>query len=89
MSSIEPVVDVVDVTLLGRYVLELCFDDGAVRVIDLEPLLTGPMYQPLRDDYELFSQVKVDAEAGTIVWPNGADMSPRRLYADSKPKVPA
>lgn len=89
MSEIEPIVDVVDVTVLGRYVLELHFADGDIRVIDLEPLLSGPMYDELIDDYELFTKVSVDAAAGTIHWPNGADVSPRRLYSDSKPKVPA
>jgi hypothetical protein len=88
-DSIPPVVDVVDARLLGRYVLEVTFADGAVRIIDLEPLLTGPMFEPLARDYDLFCQLRADAEAGTIVWPNGADISPRTLYAESKPKVPA
>jgi hypothetical protein len=88
-DSIPPVVDVVDVTLLGRYVVELTFEDAEVRIIDLEPYLIGPMYEPLRHDYDLFCHVRVDPRAGTIVWPNGADISPRTLYAESKPKVPA
>lgn len=78
MRQFEPVIDVVDVVVLGRYVLELRFEDGAVRVIDLEPLLEGPMYRDLRDDYELVTRVSVDSDAGTITWPNGADISPRR-----------
>lgn len=89
MSQIEPVIDVVDVTVLGRYVLGLRFEDGSDRVIDLESILDGPMYEALLDDYELFRQVRVDEDSGTVVWPNGADISPRRLYAESKPKVPA
>ncbi|HEX9888781.1 MAG TPA: DUF2442 domain-containing protein [Nitriliruptorales bacterium] len=89
MSEIAPIVDVVDVRLLGRYVVELQFEDGQGRVIDLEPYLSGPMYRPLREDYGLFCAVSVDPGAGTIVWPNGADISPRTLYAESKPKVPA
>lgn len=89
MSEIPPVIDVVRVTLLGRYLVELEFENGDERVIDLEPYLRGPMYRELRDDYDLFCQVDVDTEAGTISWPNGADISPRTLYAESKPKVPA
>lgn len=88
-DEIPPVVDVVDVRLLGRYVIEVSFADGAVRIIDLESYLTGPMYEPLAEDYDLFCQLRVDSEAGTVVWPNGADISPRTLYAESKPKVPA
>ena len=75
--------------MLARYVVELTFADGDVRVIDLEPLLWGPMFEPLVSDYSLFRQVGVDPAAGTIVWPNGADISPRTLYAESKPAVPA
>lgn len=89
MSEIPPVIDVVRVTLLGRYLVELEFENGDERVIDLEPYLRGPMYEALRDDYDLFCEVDVDPETGTISWPNGADISPRTLYAESKPKVPA
>ncbi len=89
MSELAPLIDVTGVRVLARYVVELEFADGAVRVIDLEPLLWGPMFEPLVADYDLFRQVTVDRDAGTIVWPNGADISPRTLYAESKPAVPA
>ena len=89
MSELAPVIDVTRVRVLARYVIELSFADDTVRVIDLEPLLWGPMFEPLTNDYELFRQVSVDPEAGTIVWPNGADLSPRTLYQESKPVVPA
>jgi uncharacterized protein DUF2442 len=89
VTSIEPLVDVKAVRVLSRYLVELDFADGAKRVIDLEPYLWGPMFEPLLGDYSVFSQVRVDPDAGTIVWPNGADISPRTLYAESKPAVPA
>jgi hypothetical protein len=89
MTDLEPLIDVTDVRVLARYVVEVTFADGSVRVIDLEPLLWGPMFKPLVADYSLFRQIDVDPEAGTIVWPNGADISPRTLYAGSKPAVPA
>ena len=38
------------------------------------------MFAPLRDP-SFFSQVRVDEEAGTIVWPNGADMDPLVLHS--------
>lgn len=89
MSELEPLVDVTDVRVLARYVVELTFATGEVRVIDLEPMLWGEMFDPLKADYELFKQVQADRDAGTIVWPNGADLSPRTLYLESKPAVPA
>lgn len=89
MSEPGPVIDVTSVRVLSRYVVELSFADGEVRVIDLEPLLWGEMFEPLLADYGLFREVHVDPEAGTIVWPNGADLSPRALYAESKSAVPS
>lgn len=89
MSDLAPIIDITGVRVLARYVVELTFADGARRVIDLEPLLWGPAFQPLLDDYELFRQVRVDSDAGTIAWPTGADLSPRTLYAESKPAIPA
>lgn len=89
MTDLEPLIDVTGVRVLARYVVELTFADGSERVIDLEPLLWGPMFEPLTADYSLFRRVEVDPEAGTIAWPNGADVSPRTLYAESKPAVPA
>ena len=82
-------VDVTDVRVLSRYVLELTFDTGETRVIDVEGWLTGPMFEPLLADYSMFTAVRVDPDAGTIVWPNGADLSPSGLYVASKPAIPA
>ena len=63
--------------------LRLVFDDGTMREIDLEAELWGPVFEPLRHDSELFRQVRVDEELGTIVWPNGADMDPDVLHGDA------
>ena len=80
---------VTGVRILGRYVLELTFDTGEVKVLDMEPLLWGPVFQPLVADYSLFRQVRVDDQTGTIAWPNGADWAPDELYTKSKAAVPA
>lgn len=85
----EQVIDVTAARVLARYVVELTFETGETKVIDLEPLLRGPVFQPLVDDYALFKRLRVDPEAGTIVWPNGADVSPRTLYRRSRDVVPS
>jgi Protein of unknown function (DUF2442) len=74
VSSVEP---------LKGFVLRLGFDDGTVREINLEDELWGPMFERLRRDPQLFRQVSVDEELGTIVWPNGADMDPDVLHGDA------
>jgi hypothetical protein len=40
------------------------------------------MFEPLRD-IEYFAQVVVDAELGTVVWPNGADLAPDVLHSQA------
>ena len=89
MSDVAPLVRVTDVQVLSRYIVDLEFADGMRKVIDLEPHLWGEMFAPLLDDYALFRRVHVDGRAGTIVWPNGADLSPRMLYEQAKVSVPS
>ena len=67
----------VDVT--GTYELRVSFEDGVTREINLEPVLEGELYGPLRDP-ELFVRVEVDPEVRTLVWPNGADFDPATLH---------
>ena len=54
-----------------------------MQEVDLEAELWGPVFEPLREDSQLFRQVQVDEELGTIVWPNGADMDPDVLHGDA------
>ncbi len=78
------IIDVTAVEILHDRVVRLAFDTGEVRDIDLAPLLWGPAFTPLLDD-DVFRQVRADPDAGTIVWPNGADVSAFTLYHHSKP----
>jgi Protein of unknown function (DUF2442) len=76
---------IVSVDPLEGFVLKLVFEDGSEREVDLEEDLWGPVFGPLRAQPELFRQVRVDPELGTIVWPNGADMDPDVLHGDFQP----
>ena len=64
---------------VGTYTLAVSFDDGSEQVIDFEPVLVGELYGPLRDS-AVFARVRLDAEAQTLVWPNGADFDPATLH---------
>ena len=73
--------NVLSVTQAGPYRLKLRFDDGAEGEIDITKMTTFEgVFEPLKDP-GYFSQVKVDPEAGTIVWPNGADLDPLVLHS--------
>ena len=65
--------------IVGRYTLRVEFDDATAQTIDLEPVLFGELYGPLRDP-ALFRQVRLDEEIHTLVWPNGADFDPATLH---------
>lgn len=84
-----PLVDVTAVRVLARYVVELSFDDGSVKVIDLEDWLQGQAFAPVRADYDVFCAVAISEDSGTLEFPNGADLSPAALYLTAKPVAPA
>jgi hypothetical protein len=64
---------------LEPFTLRVGFDDATEQVIYFLPVLAGPIYGPLRD-LSLFNQVRIDTEAHTLVWPNGADFDPETLH---------
>jgi hypothetical protein len=82
MVSVDQLHDVIGVEISGEYRLRLTFDDGTVGEVDFTGREWRGVFEPLRDpDY--FARAAVDAEAGTVTWPNGADMAPEPLYAEA------
>ena len=61
----------------GDFRLHVVFNDSSENTIDFEPLLEGPIFEPLKD-VQYFQRFFVDG--GTVVWPNGADVAPETLY---------
>ncbi|HEX3528742.1 MAG TPA: DUF2442 domain-containing protein [Thermoanaerobaculia bacterium] len=76
---VHPIYRVTSVESLGGFRLRLSFDDGSTREIDLEQVLEGEVYAPLRNP-ALFAAVSIDPEVHTLVWPNGADFDPAILH---------
>ena len=70
---------VLDFKVVGDYILQVEFEDGLDRTVDLEAVLEGEMSGPLKDP-RLFAQVELDPETHTLVWPNGADFDPETLH---------
>jgi hypothetical protein len=65
--------------MVAPYTLRIRFNDNSMRVINFWPMLRGELYGPLRD-LDFFNQVRLDVEAGTLVWPNDADFDPATLH---------
>lgn len=74
----------VQATVSDGHTVHVRFEDGLGGEVDLSYLLDyGGVFEPLRDlDY--FRQLRADSEAGTIVWPNQADIAPETLYAKAQ-----
>lgn len=73
------------VSPLEKYRVLLEFSTGEQKTVDLDPLLRGPIFEPIRNSRAMFRTVRVDEALGTIVWPNGADMDPDVLYGSHVP----
>ena len=74
---------VVGVAVIGEYRLRLLFDDGTAGDVDFSSMEWKGVFEPLRDP-GYFAKVRVDTEAATIVWPNGADLAPETLYEEAR-----
>jgi len=70
---------ILDFEVVAPYTLRIRFNDDSAKVINFWPLLRGELYSPLRK-LDFFNQVRLDAEAGTLVWPNAADFDPATLH---------
>lgn len=72
-------IKIIDAKILKPYLIEVRFNDNSSKQINLEPVLHGNLYSPLRKP-ELFKEMKLNQEIQTIEWPNGADFHPETLY---------
>jgi len=75
----RPLHDVTGFEIVGPFTLKIEFDDDTFQTIDFAPVLAGELYNPLRE-LDFFNRVRLDPEAGNLVWPNGADFDPSELH---------
>lgn len=73
--------EVVEAKVIKDYTIEVVFDDFIRGTINLQKFLSRGIFRELLDKKK-FRRMKVDAELGTICWPNGADIAPDRLYSE-------
>ena len=60
-----------------NYLIEVTFDNGAVKVFDVKPYIKGAWYGQL-EDINYFNSAATDGY--TVVWANGQDLCPDELY---------
>jgi hypothetical protein len=80
MTPVVAITRIVTVEVCGPHSLRLEFHDGLRKSVNLLPLLNGPVFDPLLDP-NYFARALLDPVAGTVVWPNGADLAPDALHA--------
>ena len=78
MEQLGPLIRVKAVVAREPYEVQITFEDGSRKVIDLAPYLRGPIFQPIRDDRDVFQSVRI--VGSTLGWDNGADIDPDVLY---------
>ena len=71
--------DIVEARYVRDYIVWLRCRDGAAGEVDLGSVLTGPVFEPLRDP-EAFRAFFIHPEFETLTWPNGADLAPEFLH---------
>lgn len=59
--------------------IRVAFSNGRSGVADLQALLCGPLFAPLKQP-GCFAGFELNAELGTITWPNGADLAQEAIY---------
>ena len=80
---------IVEAKPLDRHAVHVRFEDGTAADVDLSYLLEyGGVFEPLRDP-AFFRRLRADAEGGTIVWPNDADIAPETLYGAARQRAAA
>lgn len=71
----------IDVKVINKYNIELTFNNGEKRVLDVTPYFKFKIFQELKENNN-FEKVKISGLS--IEWENGADICPDELYENSK-----
>lgn len=68
---------IIDIKLVGDFLLSIKFNDGEFKTINFEPLIGKGISSQLRDK-EYFRKISIDIGGG-LEWPNGMDFCPNFL----------
>lgn len=76
-------IEIAKAEYLEGYKLRIHFNNGEIRIADLEASLEGPIFEILKN-IEEFRRFSIPYN--TIQWENGADFAPEFLYEISRPE---
>ena len=88
MTKKRDVPEIIETKWINGYLVQITFGDLKKASVDLKKFLGRGIFKELTN-IEKFKRFKVDAELGTIVWPNGADIAPEVLYQEAFAKKSA
>ncbi len=71
--------EIIQAKWIKGYTVELTFNNLQKGRVDFKKYLGRGVFKELTK-VEKFKRFKVDAELGTLCWPNGADIAPEILY---------
>ena len=79
-------ISIADVQPLEDRWLRLTFSDGAIKDVDVSGILArGGVFTAIRDNREIFEQVRIKPDSRTIEWPGEIDLDPDVLYGAHEP----
>lgn len=82
----KDLISVTEVEPREGHCLRVTFSDGSVKDIELGELLArGGVFAQIRDDRNLFEQVRIKSDSRTIEWPGEVDLDPDVLYGTHEP----
>jgi hypothetical protein len=73
--------DIVEVKVIKNYVLYLRFENDIYGEVDISKIVPFKGIFTKLKNLDYFYTVSLNKELGTIVWDNGADISPSYLYS--------
>lgn len=73
----------ISVVPLGKYKLNLTFDDGVNGIVDVSDMAGKGVFTAWEKD-DHFSKVFIDKESGAIAWPGNIDIDTLNCYLQIK-----
>jgi hypothetical protein len=69
--------EVLEAEYLRDYIIQVKFNTGEVKLVDLKESLIGPIFAPLKE-IDFFRHFTI--HFNTLEWKNGADFAPEYLF---------